>query len=235
MISLLRLTTGLLLVGLLTAGCWVLQPECLANLGLDVWELPALLRRIHDEDRRQEDLDRKDERVWQTMVTKDATTAELIQGRLTLVAAVERFRRAAGEDLALLCRHLSYLHPDAPEAELLYLHVIDWAKAVLERHPERCFQVVGRLQLEMRAARRRSRAAQACEPARRPGPSRIRTRLASPSGFPRFHLCATGGHHSHLISAKVALPPPSTSATMNEITIAPRSPPHRSSRQLFTE
>jgi len=152
MISLLRLTAGLLFVGILTAGCFALQPKYFAGMGLDIGELPDILRRFHDEEIRLKALEKKDKQLFKIMAFKDATIHELIEGGLTLAEAVERFRQEIGGDLPRLLTQVRLIHPDVVEEDLLHQHVIDWTVSVLDHHPDRCFRMVARLQLELRAA-----------------------------------------------------------------------------------
>lgn len=152
MIYLLRLTASLLLVGVLTAGCFLIQPAWMSESGLDVWAMPELLRVLHQEECRGAELALKDERLQHSIQVKDKTAADLLAGRITLVAAAERFREAAAESLPLLCRQLRFQFPRASDDELLYLHVINWTQQCLEHEPQRCRQLTTSLQREMGAA-----------------------------------------------------------------------------------
>ncbi len=153
MLSLLRMTAGLLLVATLAVGCCTLQPAWLADLGLDVWSLPELLSQLRREEQRLADLSRLDEHLQEVVERKEAATQELIAGRMTLTAATEQFRLAASDSLPHVCKMLRYERLDATDAELLCFHVLEWVRSSLENDPERCEQVLARLAVEFCALR----------------------------------------------------------------------------------
>ena len=109
MAFLLRVIAGLLLVGVVAASCCHLQPDWLADLGLDVWNLPDLLGRLRDAEERREVLAQDGQRVREGLRQKEEAIEALGAGRLTLAEAVESFRRSDPEGLPNVCRTLRSL------------------------------------------------------------------------------------------------------------------------------
>jgi hypothetical protein len=82
----------LLLAFLSLAGFVYLAPASAASLGLDVWNLPALMTRIDRDTTTGRQLEACDRLTFQRVLAKNEVTREVVEGRLSLAEAVARFR-----------------------------------------------------------------------------------------------------------------------------------------------
>jgi hypothetical protein len=151
----LRLLVAPALLVALVAVLLCLAPHALRPLGLDLEDLQAQYRRLHQSRRQGEELDRRREAVLRSIAVKEGVVAQLIAGRLTLPQAAARFRDLKAESP----------DDDAPpgpacdrgEGERLCRQVMGWADSWLADHaPERAGAVAARLEAELRRLRDRT-------------------------------------------------------------------------------
>jgi hypothetical protein len=147
------LGVALLLVAVLGAVLYAVRPACLAQLGLDVWELPALLEKLREGERTGEKYARELERIAVMERRKQAVVQELIAGRLALAEATWRFHQVDdGSDWVAL-KEFRYKHPGEGDDVLRCRLVIHWVKLTLCERPEECRAVVARLDAELAGLR----------------------------------------------------------------------------------
>jgi hypothetical protein len=147
MSSIVRLLVCVAAVAGVLAGVLLLQPVCLAGLGLDFWTLPESLREIKQANQRREELDDQDLGVSRRLCAKTDVIAALIDGQLSLKETVARFR-VLNEQNVDVANNVPGAFPAATQEASVCLQVLVWAEA--EAGPERETAVMSRLQEEAR-------------------------------------------------------------------------------------
>jgi hypothetical protein len=144
---LLLLTAGVLAAGLVLK---VVLPLC-GGPDLMGGGLTGLAQDLAHEAGRGEALGRRDREVMQGLREKHALVQELIDGRLTLAEALERFR-ALREHLDDGLDEVVGPHPAPRDEEGLYRTVMNWVGATLHESPRRQ-EVLARLEAEWQLSR----------------------------------------------------------------------------------
>jgi hypothetical protein len=127
------LTLTVLAVALL-AGAVSAAPAWTRGLRLDFWNVPTYQRDIDRELQIQEELTAKHVVSLHRIALKNEITQDLIQGRVTLPEAVERFRRM-NEGMPVIRAQLLAAYPGQSEAECRYRNVIDYARIHMSTLP----------------------------------------------------------------------------------------------------
>ncbi len=143
-----RLTLTTLATCLLLGGVFVARPAFLADLNMDVGALPQLWEWLDRERQREEELEGLQAAIEERSRAKDEVLDKLIEGRLTLFQAADRFRRFS-RDFPPFWTALECKHPSLPEEERLYRYIIEYAEVALESEPRKARTVTRRLRAEL--------------------------------------------------------------------------------------
>jgi hypothetical protein len=90
--GLIRFAFSALLLGTALAGLVAVYPECAVALGVDIWNLPALGREVEDSERVSTELEEWGQTLMARIRRKRGVTLDLLEGRLSLLEAADRFR-----------------------------------------------------------------------------------------------------------------------------------------------
>lgn len=123
-------------------------PGVLERLGINVGDLPELLRRMHSEHARSAELDACSAALAARSRATSEVVRELIDGKVSLLRAAARVRDLFGTD-ANGCEWLLCSAEGNSDGERLCRRVISWAEAHLRDTPERGAAVAARLQREL--------------------------------------------------------------------------------------
>lgn len=143
--------TGLLLTGLTGAG--VANPEWVAEVGLDFWNVPRLNNEMDRLQRHSEELEQQARAVMLRLNAKTDIVDEVYNGNLTLSEAALRFRNLNKANPKFI-EHARALRPECSDDELQYWNVIDTARNSFIRYPDEK-QFVARLSKELLGLQRR--------------------------------------------------------------------------------
>jgi hypothetical protein len=146
-----RAVTVLALTVLGAAALAVFRPAWATAVGLDLWNLPQLERRLAEQERRKEDLQTKSRVLNARIAAKEEVIYELLEERLTLLDAAGSFRRLDAETEVLAGRG-SDMFPGKTEGERSCRQVIQWVRVqTQEWEPDRAEKFLARLEAELDA------------------------------------------------------------------------------------
>jgi hypothetical protein len=142
----------LTVLGLASTALSVFRPSWAAHLGLDVWNLPELERRLAASERLGQELKEKDRIIMDRVTAKDEVIRELMAGRLTLAEAAGHFRRLNDEPRECRGPGVDCCFPGQTETERYYRQVLLWVE-IETRHcePSQAEEVMCRLEADFAA------------------------------------------------------------------------------------
>lgn len=125
-----RVLVRWLIVGAVAAAAGVVADRSgwASAAGADVWNLPKLNHELEEYQQTETRLDAVYDSVADRITVKEAVTAELIAGRMTLADATERFERI-NQDSPESVAVIQLSHPDADPRELAARNVLNFVLA----------------------------------------------------------------------------------------------------------
>jgi hypothetical protein len=153
--ALLCLIAGASLAGTLIAHCSCLLPGGKGGGPYRGRSLSEVLDQWARERERRERLDSASQQVRRRVEHRDATTRQLIAGRLSLLSAAAVYRELMAELLPFDWERFREQYPDIPDDERFCRAVIDYAAILLEERPAERAAVVKRLEAELCRHRQR--------------------------------------------------------------------------------
>jgi hypothetical protein len=127
----------------------VFRPDWASALGLDVWNLPQLERRIADQEKQREEFQKKARVLNVRIAAKEEVIYELMDERTTLLEAAAAFRKLDAESVVFGGKS-SDTFPGQTEGERTCRQVIQWVRVQSQDwEPAQAERLVARLEAEL--------------------------------------------------------------------------------------
>jgi len=129
----------------------VFRPAWASALGLDLWNLPQLERRLADQERRKEELQTKARVLNVRIAAKEEVIYELLDEQLTLLEAAASFRKLDA-DSEVYAGRSSDSFRGKTEGERSCRQVLQWVRVQTQDwEPDQAEKLVARLEAELEA------------------------------------------------------------------------------------
>lgn len=143
-----RTTVMMLTVFALWAATAFVSPEWASGVGLDFWKFPGIQRELRASEQRIHQLDECSRVTHQRLILKADITQDLIEGRITLADATERF--TALNELTPECMTTTrQLYKGNSDVEKVGKQVIAFVNVNLHNDHSKRSEVVGKLQQQL--------------------------------------------------------------------------------------
>jgi hypothetical protein len=154
--SLMRLLTGIAMMGAALTAVNRTCPEWVGRAGLDFWKLPDLWQEYHDASRRFAEQDAENATLLTRVDARSKIVARVADGSVSLFEAASAFRAMNEESGTTIPRQIRKEFPDCSDEECLCRQVILWTETDLRARGEsnRATEVVARLKSTLDQHRR---------------------------------------------------------------------------------